>query len=118
LRILFDKNVPIGVRHFLRRHEVRTVAELKWPPKLQNGELLQAAEAEAFDILVTCDQNITYQQNLTGRGLALVVFGSNIWRVVRVYRDSIVIAVDTVRPGGHCFIEMPHPAKPLKESTD
>ena len=118
MRILFDKNVPIGVRHFLRKHEVRTVVELKWPPKLQNGELLRAAEAAAFDVLITCDQNITYQQNLTGRSLALVVFGSNIWRVVRVYRDSIAITVDSVRPGEHSFIEMPHPAKPLKESTD
>jgi len=64
-------------------------------PKLQNGELLRAAEAEAFDVLITCDQNITYQQNLTRRNLALVVFGSNIWRVVRIYSDSIAAKVDT-----------------------
>jgi len=118
LRILFDKNVPVGVRHFLRKHEVRTVVELKWPPKLQNGELLRVAEAEAFDILVTCDQNITYQQNLTRRNLALIVFGSNIWRVVRFYSESIAAKVDTARPGGYCFIEMPHPAKPVKKSID
>jgi hypothetical protein len=85
---------------FLRKHEVRTVVELKWPPKLQNGELLRAAEVEAFDVLITCDQNITYQQNLTRRNLALVVFGSNIWRVVRIYSDSIAAKVDTTRPGG------------------
>ena len=118
MRILFDKNVPVGVRHFLLKHEVRTVVELKWPPKLQNGELLRAAEAEGFNVLVSCDQNITYQQNLTGRKLALVVFGSNIWRVVRVYRDLIEAKVDTTRPAGYYFIEMPHPAKPLKKSTE
>jgi hypothetical protein len=118
LRIVFDKNVPIGVRHFLREHEVRTVVELKWPPKLQNGELLRAAESESFDVLVTFDQNITYQQNLTSRNLALVVLGSNIWRIVRVYSDSIAAKVDTARPGEYCFIEMPRPAKQAKKSTD
>jgi hypothetical protein len=118
LRILFDKNVPVGVRYFLPAHEVRTVTELKWHPQLQNGELLRAAEAEAFDVLVSCDQNITHQQNLTGRSLALVVFGSNIWRVVRVYRLSIVASVDAARPGGYYFIEMPHSVKPSKKSTD
>jgi hypothetical protein len=114
LRILFDKNVPVGVRYFLPAHEVRTVTELGWHPQLQNGDLLRAAEAETFDVLVTCDQNITYQQNMS----ALVVFGSNIWRVVRVYRESIVANVEATVPGGYYFIEMPHPAKPPKKSAD
>jgi hypothetical protein len=118
LRILFDKNVPVGVRHFLSKHEVRTVVELKWPPKLQNGDLLRAAEAEAFDVLLTCDQNITYQQNLTDRKLALVVFGSNIWPIVRDYGDSIATRVDTAKPGSYDFIDMPLPAQRGKKSND
>jgi hypothetical protein len=55
---------------------------MKWSPRLKNGELLSAAEASAFDVLLTCDQNIVYQQNLAQRKLALVVLGSNIWSVV------------------------------------
>jgi hypothetical protein len=51
---------------------------MNWPPQLENGELLKAAEETAFDVMVTSDQNILYQQNLKGRGLALVVLGSNI----------------------------------------
>ena len=78
MRILFDKNVPVGVRRFLAGHEVHTVVEMNWPPQLENGELLKAAEETAFDVMVTSDQNILYQQNLKGRGLALVVLGSNI----------------------------------------
>jgi predicted nuclease of predicted toxin-antitoxin system len=78
LRILFDKNVPIGVRRFLASHDVRTAVEMKWPDQLENGQLLKAAETAGFDVLVTSDQNILYQQNLTGRRLALVVLGSNI----------------------------------------
>ena len=62
MRILFDKNVPVGVRRFLDKHEVRTVVEMTWPDQLENGELLRAAEREAFDVMVTSDQNIRYQQ--------------------------------------------------------
>ena len=79
MRILFDKNVPVGVRRFLAGHEVCTFVEMQRHPQLENGELLSAAEAAGFDVLITSDQNIVYQQNLTGRRLALVVLGSNIW---------------------------------------
>jgi hypothetical protein len=75
LRIVFDKNVPVGVRRFLSKHEVRTFAEMQWHPQLENGELLGLAEAAGFDVMVTSDQNIKHQQNLTGRKLALVVLG-------------------------------------------
>jgi hypothetical protein len=111
LRILFDKNVPLGVRHFLKKHEVRTVVEMKWPPQLENGELLQAAEVAAFDVLVTSDQNIRYQQNLTDRKLALVVLGSNIWPIVRTHRTKIAVKVDAAGVGSYTFIEMPLPLK-------
>lgn len=111
MRILFDKNVPVGVRRFLLRHEVRTVVELKWPLQLENGELLAAAETSAFDVMVTSDQNIRYQQNLTGRRLALVVLGSNIWPIVRNYGEVIAAKVAAATPGTYDFIEMPIPRK-------
>ena len=82
MRILFDKNVPVGVRRFLLKHEVHTVVDLNWDPQLENGELLKAAETAGFDVMITADQNIRYQQNLTGRKLSLVVIGSNIWPIV------------------------------------
>jgi hypothetical protein len=112
LRILFDNNVPVGVRGFLTNHEVRTVVEMNWPPQLENGELLKAAEAAAFDVLVTSDQNIQYQQNLTGRTLALVALGSNVWPVVRNHGAVIAATVDKVTPGSFDFIEMPLPPRP------
>jgi hypothetical protein len=65
LRIVFDKNVPVGVRRFLSKHEVRTFAQMHWHPQLENGELLSMAEAAGFDVMVTSDQNIRHQQNLT-----------------------------------------------------
>ena len=112
MRILFDKNVPVGVRGFLVGHEVRTVVETGWPPQLENGELLNAAEIAAFDVMVTADQNIRYQQNLAGRKLALVVLGSNIWPIVREHGAAIAGKADAAAPGSGAFIEMPLPPKP------
>jgi hypothetical protein len=111
LRILFDKNVPVGVRRFLPTHDVRTFVEMKWHPQLENSELLKAGEAAGFDVMVTADQNITYQQNLTGRKLALVVLGSNIWPIVRDHGTAIKAKVNAATPGSHAFIEMPLPPK-------
>jgi hypothetical protein len=111
LRIVFDKNVPVGVRRFLSRHEVRTFVEMQWHPQLENGELLNAAEAAGFEVLVTSDQNIRYQQNLAGRALALVVLGSNIWPIVRDHGAAITAQVDLATPGSYSFLEMPLPPK-------
>jgi hypothetical protein len=107
LRVVFDKNVPVGVRSFLSKHEVRTFVEMQWHPQLENGELLKAAEAMGFDVMVTSDQNIRYQQNLTGRNLALVVLGSNIWPIVRDHGVAIAGKVDGAIPGSYDFVEMP-----------
>ena len=111
MRIVFDKNVPIGVRRFLFEHDVRTFDEMKWHPQLENGDLLTMAEAAGFDVLVTADQNIRYQQNLTARKLALVVLGSNIWPVVRDHAASITRTVSLATAGSYDFIDMPVPPK-------
>ena len=114
MRVLFDKNVPDGVRHFLLQHEVRTFGAMHWRPQLENGELLQMAEESGFDVMVTCDQNIQYQQNLTGRKLALVVLGSNIWPIVSNYGTVITAKVDAAKSGSFDFVEMPVPPKPRR----
>jgi hypothetical protein len=113
LRILLDKNVPVPVRRFLPRHEVHTIPEMQWPDRLKNGELLNLAEETAFELMVTCDQNIRHQQNLTGRKLALVVLGSNIWSIVRAHAETISATVGAASPGSYAFIEMPLPPKPM-----
>ena len=112
MRILLDKNVPVGVRRFLPKHQVQTLVEMQWPDQLENGELLKMAEQAGFDVLVTSDQNIRYQQNLAGRKLALVVLGSNVWPVVQQHSAAIAVRVAQATPGGYDFIEMPLPPKP------
>jgi len=111
LRIVFDKNVPVGVRRFLAGHIVATFVEMSWHPQLENGELLKAAEAAGFERMVTADQNIKYQQNLSGRKLALIVLGSNIWPIVRDHGATIKARVDLAKAGTYEFIEMPLPAR-------
>ena len=111
MRILFDKNVPVPVRRFLSRHEVHTIPEMQWPERLKNGELLKKAEEFGFDLMVTADQNIRYQQNLAGRKLGLVVLGSNLWPIVRTHSETISATVDEAKAGRYVFIEMPLPPK-------
>jgi hypothetical protein len=112
---LFDRNVPLKVRGFLSKHETRTIAEMNWSPRLKNGELLDAAEAAGFDALLTCDQNIRFQQNLTGRKLALLVLTSNLWPAVRNCGPAIEAAVAKARPGTWQTITVPLP--PLTRQT-
>lgn len=109
--ILFDKNVPVGLRHFFPEHEVRTIAESGWSEQLENGDLLRAAEGSGFDVIVTSDQNIRYQQNLRGRKAALVVLASNRWRTVQKYVPAIADAVEEAAPGSYIFVEMQSPPK-------
>ena len=107
MRIVFDKNVPVGVRSFLSKHEVHTFVEMQWHPQLENGELLTAAEASGFDVLVTSDQNIRHQQNLTGRKIAFVVIGNQQWPTLRRYVDRVVVAVNAAAPGSFTEVEIP-----------
>jgi hypothetical protein len=117
LRIVFDKNVPVGVRRFLAKHEVHTFVEMRWHPQLENGELLKAAEAAGFDVMVTSDQNIRHQQNLTGRRLALVVLGSNIWPLLRDHGAPIADKVDSAMPGSYEYIEILLPPRRRKDAV-
>jgi hypothetical protein len=62
MRVLFDQATPVPIRSFLEGHTVSTAAHEGWD-RLQNGELLNAAEAAGFDVLLTTDKNMRYQQN-------------------------------------------------------
>lgn len=112
MRILFDQNVPVGVRKLLRRtgHAVTTSPDLEWE-ELKNGMLLKAAEEAHFDVMVTADQRLIYQQNMTGRKIALIVLGSNDWSIVRQHMSEIVEKVDMAGHSSYAFIAMPLPSK-------
>jgi hypothetical protein len=75
--------------------------------RLVNGELIAVAEAAGFDLLLTTDKNIRYQQNLTGRKIAFVVLGNQQWPTLRRYVEKVVAAVDAATPGSYTEVEIP-----------
>jgi len=110
--------VPVGVRGFLLGHEVGTFVETGWNSQLENGELLKAGEEAGFDVMVTADQNIRYQQNLKGRKLSLVVLGSNIWPIVQEHGVTIRARVDSAMQGSYEVIEMALPPRRRRNVED
>ena len=106
MRILFDQGTPAPLRRHLGDHEVDTVAERGWS-ELDNGDLIARAEDEGYDILVTTDQNMRYQQNLAGRRLAAVVLLSTAWPYVRLQTEEIRAAISEVRPGEFREVAIP-----------
>ena len=72
---------------------------MKWQ-QLENGDLLTAAEAAGFECMITGDQNLSYQQNLTGRKLGLVVLGTNDWNILQIDPSPVAAALDRLQPSG------------------
>ena len=101
--VLLDQNVPIGVRSILARHDVRTAYRMGWAD-LSNGELMDAAEAAGIAVLVTCDQNIAFQQSLTGRQITVVVLATNSWAVIRTEPHRIENAVTAATAGSFTVV--------------
>lgn len=100
MRILFDQGTPLPLRRHLREHEVMSAYEEGWA-QLTNGELLRAAEAAAYQVFVTTDQNLRYQQNLQERKIAIVVLLSTSWPRIRAQVETIRAAIEQIRPGGY-----------------
>ena len=106
MRILFDHGTPAPLRSFLTGHTVREAKAQGWDT-FKNGDLLTAAEAAGFDVLVTTDKNIRYQQNLTGRMIAIVVLGNAQWPVLRLHVALVVAAVNAATPGSFVEVNVP-----------
>jgi hypothetical protein len=104
--VLFDQSTPAPLRHALNAHVVVEAIERGWE-RLENGALIDAAEAEAFEILVTADKNIRFQQNLIGRKIAIVILGNAQWLVLRRYVDRVVAALNEATPGSYTEVEIP-----------
>ncbi|HUB82211.1 MAG TPA: DUF433 domain-containing protein, partial [Bryobacteraceae bacterium] len=93
------------------RRGTNSIQSWKW-------KLLELAEQSGFDVMVTSDQNIRYQQNIAGWKLAPVVLGSNIWPVVQKHGAAICASVDAATPGSYACIEMPLPPKPRRTAAE
>jgi hypothetical protein len=103
MKILFDHGTPAPLRRTFFNHEVSTAYEMGWA-KLSNGDLLAAA-GKSFDAFITTDQNLRYQQNLTGRRLAILVLPTTSWPEIQKHTNKVADAVNALKPGD--FVELP-----------
>ena len=106
MRVLFDQGTPAPLRHLLPGHAVSTAYELGWST-LKNGELLTAAEGQGFEVLVTTDTHLKYQQNLASRSIAIVVLGTTSWNRIKAAAEVIVTTIDSAAPGTYAEVAIP-----------
>lgn len=106
MRVLFDQGVPRGLAAALCGHQVTEARKRGWE-KISNGELLKLAEDAGFDLLVTTDKNVRYQQNLAGRRISIVVLGNSPWWLVRQHLDRIVAALNMALAGSYTEVDIP-----------
>jgi hypothetical protein len=105
--VLFDNGTPRTLaRYLIDRHTVTEARARGWQ-ELDNGALLAQAEASGFQVLVTTDKNIRYQQNLADRRIALVVLGNGRWSLIKQNVAKVVAAVNAATPGSYTEIEIP-----------
>jgi hypothetical protein len=102
--VLLDENLAHPLRNCLGEHDAYTAAYAGFTG-LKNGMLLDAAEEAGFDVLITCDQTLQYEQNLLGRKIALVCLSAISWTVVEPHVESILSAVDAALPGSFTQVE-------------
>jgi hypothetical protein len=107
VKILFDNGTPRPIAKVLTAHDVTFSRKRGWH-QLENGELIQTAENAGFDVLLTTDKNIRYQQNLKQRLIAIVVLTNQQWPAVEPNLDRIVKAVNEATPGSYIEIEIPY----------
>lgn len=87
--VFFDHGTPRGLARLLVGHTVKEAKGQGWD-RLSHGELLAEAENTGFDVFVTPDKNIRYQQNLRSRRIAIVVLGNPRWPILRQHADLVL----------------------------
>ena len=105
MRILLDECVPLQVRHALTGHEATTAQRMGWGG-VSNGDLLDKAEHEGFEVFIVADKNLRYQQNLSGRRIAILELWTNHRPTLEKYFPEIRAAVEKILPGEYSVFEI------------
>jgi hypothetical protein len=105
MRILFDQGTPVPLRRYLTEHSVTTAYEEGWS-NLSNGDLLKSAEDKGYQIFVTTDRNLRYQQNLSDRQIAIVVLLSTSWPKIRTQTDKVCGVINEIKLGDYAEISI------------
>ncbi|MGZ8843232.1 MAG: DUF5615 family PIN-like protein [Pyrinomonadaceae bacterium] len=104
MKILFDQGTPVPLKQHFQQHSVETVFELGWS-RLENGALLARAE-ESFDLLITTDQQLRYQQNLSRRKLSILVLMTTSWPRIKLHVEEVVDVVEKIQVGEYREINL------------
>jgi hypothetical protein len=107
VRILLDECVPWPLSKLLPDHQCLSPQKCGWGG-VKNGDLLRLAEAE-FDLFITSDQNLRYQQNLKCRKIAIIELSTNDWHIIRSHAEAIRALVKSMKAGA--FVQ--HSLHPL-----
>ena len=100
MRVLFDQGTPAPLRRHLPGHSVDTAFERGWSD-LRNGDLLERAEAAGFELFITTDQQLRYEQDLSGRRLGVLVLLTTSWPRIRRKVEEVASAVAGMKPGDY-----------------
>lgn len=104
--VLFDDGTPRTLARYLIDRPTVTEARARGWDEVENGALLSNAEAAGFDVIVTTDRNLSYQQNLGGRKIAIVALGKGRWSLIKPHVAKILAAVNAATPGSFTEIEI------------
>jgi len=108
MKIILDESTPQKLRLLIdTRHVVVTTWFQGWSG-LKNGALLTAAEEAGFDLFITADQELSYQQNLSCRDIAVLVLSTNNWSVVKERIAEIAAAIEAATRGSCVFLDIGH----------
>jgi predicted nuclease of predicted toxin-antitoxin system len=105
VKVLVDECVPAKLAHLLTNHRFVTGREMGWG-SFKNGQLLSLAERE-FDLFLTCDRNLKYQQNLRGRGIGILLLSTNHWPTLRQHAGIVQASLDAATPGTFLVVDIP-----------
>ena len=106
MQILFDQGTPAPLRRFLTAHDVSTAYEQGWST-VTNGDLIRLAEQQGYELLITTDTNLRYQQNLKTRAIAILVISTTSWPRIRSAAELVVVEVAGIRAGEYCELRIP-----------
>jgi hypothetical protein len=107
VKILLDESVPQKLRLLIEGGHATFTAWFQGWSGLKNGPLLDAAEEAGFDLFITADQELSYQQNLRNRKIAILVLSTNNWDLIKANILRITAAIDAVTPGAYTEVEIP-----------
>ena len=105
MRILLDECLPIPMRGCFTSHQCVAVSDRGWKG-IKNGELLRLAEGQ-FDLFITADQSIRYQQNISGRRIQILELSTNDLRRILAAASLLQSAIETIKPGEFRQFEIP-----------